>query len=103
MTYRDDPKIAKKYRCKRWRELRKAKLLINPVCERCAKQGKVNSAYIIHHKEYITNLNYEDDEVFYNIENLESLCEACHNNEHFNKKGYYFDENGDIYESKSNR
>ncbi|MEE0929545.1 MAG: HNH endonuclease [Acutalibacteraceae bacterium] len=34
---------------------------------------------MIHHKEYITDNNYEDDNVFFNIDNLESLCLDCHN------------------------
>lgn len=96
MRYKDSPEIAKKYNCKRWRDLRKQKLLMNPTCERCAKKGKINSAYIIHHKDYVTDLNYNDDEVFYNINNLESLCFECHNVEHFGEREYSFDENGDL-------
>ena len=60
------------------------------------RSGKYNPAYIIHHKEYITDKNYEDDNVFYNMENLESLCIDCHNKEHFKKNEYYFDDNGDL-------
>ena len=51
----------------------------------------------MHHKEYITDKNYEDDNVFFNIKNLESLCHECHNEIHFSKKvDYTFDENGDL-------
>lgn len=51
----------------------------------------------MHHKEYVTNVNYEDDNVFYNIDNLESLCQECHNKEHFaTKVDYTFDENGNL-------
>lgn len=103
MRYKDNPEIAKKYNCKRWRDLRKMKLMLNPTCERCEKQGKVNPAFIIHHKDYVTEENFKDDEIFYNLENLESVCFACHNQEHFKSNDYFFDENGDIYESNSNR
>ena len=42
-------------------------------------------------------MNYEDDNVFFNIENLESLCQDCHNKEHFTEEAEYkFDENGDL-------
>lgn len=62
-----------------------------------SKSGIYNSAYIIHHKEYVTELNFEDDNVFFNIENLESLCKDCHNKEHFkDKEEYVFNENGDL-------
>ena len=45
----------------------------------------------------ITEENFEDDNVFFNIDNTESLCLDCHNKEHFTKKAEYsFDENGDL-------
>ena len=61
------------------------------------KNGIYNPVEIVHHKEYITDLNYEDDTVFFNIDYLESLCLDCHNKEHFaEKQEYCFDENGDL-------
>ena len=52
---------------------------------------------MVHHKEYITDANYENDNIFFNIENLESLCKDCHNKEHFaDVQEYIFDENGDV-------
>ena len=41
MRYKDDPKIARKYKSKRWQMLRKQKLIINPMCERCMKKRKI--------------------------------------------------------------
>ena len=95
--YRENPEIANKYKSKRWQKLRKLKLYINPFCERCSRNGIYNSAYIIHHKEYITDLNYLDDNIFYNLDNLESLCLKCHNQEHFgDEEEYIFDEDGNL-------
>lgn len=97
MTYRDDPAIAKKYKSKRWEKLRLLKKNISPFCERCLLNGVYTPVRIIHHKEYITDLNYYDDNVFFNLDNLESLCQDCHNKEHFGEKeNYTFDNNGDI-------
>lgn len=98
MTYRDDPEIARKYKSKKWSKLRSQKKLLNPLCERCLKKGLYNATYIIHHKEYVTDKNYMDDLVFFNIDNLESLCLKCHNEEHFEKNDdeYVFDINGDV-------
>lgn len=99
MIYRDNIDIARKYKSKRWQKLRKQKVLLNPWCERCSEKGIYTSTEIVHHKEYITNKNYMYDDVFFNIDNLESLCRECHNKEHFkNEEEYYFDENGDIVE-----
>lgn len=61
------------------------------------RSGIYKSAEIIHHKEYITDKNFENDSVFFNIDNTESLCLDCHNKEHFaEKQEYYFNENGDL-------
>lgn len=97
MTYRDNPEIAKKYKSKRWQKLRKQKLILNPLCERCDKKGIKKPAYIVHHKDYITEENFEDDNVFFNIDNTESLCLDCHNKEHFSsEEEFYFDSNGGL-------
>lgn len=102
MTYRDNPEIAKKYYSKRWRRLRHQKLILNPLCERCAKRRIYVPAYFVHHKEYITDKNYEDDNVFFNIDNLESLCKKCHQREHFaTKVDYIFNENGDLIKDET--
>ena len=65
------------------------------------RSGIFNSAYIIHHKEYVTDKNYEDDDVFFNMDNLESVCQDCHNKEHFaSEEEYIFDENGDLIKNE---
>lgn len=99
MTYRDNPEIFKMYNSSHWKKLRKLKLAVSPFCERCLEKGLYVSAYIIHHKDYVTNLNYSDGNVFFNIDNLESLCLDCHNKEHFEgktKKEYTFDKQGNV-------
>ena len=102
MTYRDNPEIARKYKSKRWQRLRHQKLLLNPFCERCIKKGIYKPTEIVHHKEYVTEENYQDDEVFFNIDNTESLCLDCHNKEHFSsKEEYSFDENGDLIRNEN--
>lgn len=64
------------------------------------RSGIKTPAYFIHHKEYITDKNYEDDNIFFNIDNLESLCKACHNQEHFSDEEYSFNGNGDLIKNE---
>lgn len=65
------------------------------------RSGLKIAAYFVHHKEYITDKNYEDDNVFFNIDNLESLCKKCHNQEHFGEEAeYIFNENGDLMKNE---
>lgn len=104
MTYRDNPEIFKRYNSKKWKKVRNIKLAEYPFCERCLEKGLYVPAYIIHHKEYITDLNYSDADVFFNLDNLESLCIDCHNKEHFegkSNKEYMFDKDGNVIKNKN--
>ena len=67
------------------------------------RSGLYIPAFFVHHKEYVTDLNYEDDDVFFNIDNTESLCKKCHNQEHFKQEEEFsFDENGDLVKNEKN-
>lgn len=89
------------YDSPKWKKLRRMYLESqNYICERCGKP-----ATICHHKEYITASNINDIEVTLNFDNLEALCQECHNKEHkhnFQGKkqrqgfGVAFDENGNL-------
>ena len=104
MTYTDNPEVFKKYNSKKWDKVRKMKLSYNPFCERCLEKGYYVPAYLVHHKEYITDLNYTNPDVMFNLDNLESLCMECHNKEHFegkSKKEYVFDKDGNVIKNKN--
>ena len=65
------------------------------------RSGIIKSAVILHHTTYITDKNYQDDNVFYNVDNVEALCQECHNKEHFTEKeDYMFNEDGDLILNK---
>jgi hypothetical protein len=68
------------------------------MCERCAKTGSVNIAKIAHHKLYLTESNINDPAVSLDWENLEALCQDCHNKEHHKRQTgrYYFDNDGNV-------
>ena len=52
----------------------------NYVCERCGQP-----ASICHHRIHLTPLNIRDTKISLSINNLEALCQECHNREH----GYF--------------
>lgn len=69
------------------------------LCERCLKQGLIVAGKIVHHKHHLNKENYLNPEVATNFDNLELLCQKCHNEEHLkrtNKRRYKFSETGEI-------
>ena len=64
------------------------------LCERCGKPG-----YIVHHKIHLTPGNINDPNITLNWDNLEYLCQDCHNKEHNTSKvnrRYKFDDKGNV-------
>jgi len=84
----------KVYDSRKWRKIRKLYLESqNYICERC---GQV--ATIVHHKKYLTADNVTDNDIAYNFDNLEALCQDCHNleHDHFLQTGAVFSSSGDV-------
>ena len=88
------------YHSRAWKDT--AKLYMQKVsymCERCKAQGKYNPARVVHHKIHLTKENVRDPSISLSFDNLEALCQDCHNKEHFGDKTparYKIDENGDL-------
>jgi hypothetical protein len=84
------------------------------ICERCGGPAPVGLELegdggnrddgrprgIVHHRVHLTPENIGDDRIAYGFDNLELLCQACHNREHRRSgaisEGLTFDENGDV-------
>lgn len=84
------------YNSKAWNKTRYSYIVSKGgLCERCGAGAK-----LVHHKIYITPQNINDYTVTLNHNNLELLCQDCHNNEHASRqptvKGLRFNDNGDI-------
>lgn len=85
------------YRSKEWKKCRNGYIKsVYSLCERCNKPG-----YILHHKILLTPQNINDSSVTLNWDNLEYLCQECHNKEHFEKysgikQGLGFDDEGNL-------
>lgn len=74
------------------------------MCERC---GQPNSKQV-HHKKWLTPENINDPEITLSFNNLELLCDICHQKEHHEKNsavvwGLKFDENGDLVKVNEDR
>ena len=91
------------YNSAAWRECRAAFLASKGwLCERHAAKGELEPATIAHHMTYLTQDNIHDPEISLSWENLEALCQQCHNDEHHGsgqERKYYFDSEGNLCET----
>ncbi|GGC97829.1 HNH endonuclease [Pontibacillus salipaludis] len=72
------PFAKKFYKSASWRKCRDAYFNSQQgMCERCESPGK-----IVHHKTWLTSKNINDPCISLNYEELELLCQDCHNKEH---------------------
>lgn len=101
------------YQSKAWKDIRKyIWLKQNCLCARCNKAVYVGGISkwlpkdkrligIVHHKEYLNDINIYDTNISLNEDNLEGICIDCHNKEHFEGTGVtkddvMFDEQGNL-------
>ena len=87
------------YKSAAWKRARQTVIKrANGLCERCRAAGLYRPGVIVHHKDYITQENIHNAGVTLNLDNLEYLCEDCHNKEHKAKHitRYRFDGNGNL-------
>ena len=69
------------------------------LCERCAKKNEIVVAKIAHHRVWLTKDNIGDPAITLAWDNLEALCQDCHNREHHRSKKqqrYSFDKGGQV-------
>jgi 5-methylcytosine-specific restriction protein A len=69
--YRRTPEEQARYRGD-WVKIRNRKIAEQPLCERCAKRGRVTPAVLVHHIKFLSDGGTND------ADNLMSLCNACH-------------------------
>lgn len=85
------------YKSAAWKKCRTSYITsVYGMCERCERPG-----HIVHHKTYITPDNITDPDITLNHDNLEYLCQDCHNREHHSvneqiREGLEFDKQGNL-------
>ena len=94
------------YNSKAWQRCREGYIQsVQGLCERCLKDGKYIPGYIVHHKVLLTPENISNPDVTLRWDNLEYVCQDCHNKEHHGTDdgvtadGLMFDEYGNIIQS----
>lgn len=92
-VYAHDPIKDAFYKSTPWKKCRDSYAkCVGYVCERCHnrnvnyEKGKnFYKQFIVHHKIYLTHENINNHNISLNFKNLELVCIACHNREHFSK------------------
>jgi len=84
------------YKSKAWLDCRGAYISsVLGLCEKCGAGGK-----IAHHIIELTPLNINDPSITLNFDNLQLLCQDCHNKVRGQtdavREGLRFDENGNL-------
>ena len=69
----------KVYQSTKWKKLREAKLMANPLCEVCLANGIIKPAIDVHHIDSFMNYTGSKRlQLAYDYCNLQSLCKECH-------------------------
>lgn len=91
------------YRSRAWQKCRAGYIAsANRLCQRCLKAGRIESGKIVHHKVLLTQENINDSIIALGWDNLELLCQDCHNQEHHGndeaatREDVMFDINGNL-------
>ena len=90
------------YNSKAWQNCRSYYISkVHGLCEECLKENRVTIGLILHHKILLTLKNINDFSISLNEDNLQLLCQECHNKVHHSsseviRKGARFDSEGQI-------
>ena len=76
------PERHKLYNTTQWQKLREYKKHRSPLCEECLRNGVITPMTLVDHIVPI-----EEGGAPFAIENLQSLCSACHNKKHAEGRG----------------
>lgn len=88
------------YRSTTWHRTRELYIdSVDGLCERCRAAGLYTPGKIVHHKIYLDDIKLQDPEIALSFDNLELLCQDCHNKEHMKRlptRRYSFDASGNL-------
>jgi HNH endonuclease len=64
------------YTTQRWQRLRRMKLQVDPLCETCLKQNRIEPATVVDH---LVAVKAPGGEAYPPLSRLRSQCTSCHN------------------------
>lgn len=68
------------------------------LCERCLAAGLYVPGKIVHHRVHLDDDGLRDPKIALSFDNLELLCQDCHNKEHMaRQKRYVIDAAGGVH------
>lgn len=79
---------------------------VGGLCERCLKNGIYTPGKVVHHRIYLDDQKLRVPEIALSYDNLELLCQECHNKEHHHtepKRRYSFDKFGNIINEENGK
>ena len=78
------------YQSEAWKTARLAYLKkAGGLCELCLEKGLYKPGVIVHHKEHITPENITDESITLSFDNLQLVCQDCHNQIHSRRQRRY--------------
>lgn len=78
------------YHSKRWKQTREAYIAKqHGLCEQCLTRGLITPGRIVHHRQKLTVETVNDINIALNHDNLELLCQSCHNRDEYNEHGLH--------------
>ena len=85
-----NPTYIKLIQTNRWRELRLTKLMNNPLCEVCEREGRSSLASEVHHIKPVESVYAQQamEHLMYSYDNLMSVCHQCHVSIHIDMKSH---------------
>lgn len=82
-TWRETPYAHRFYHSKAWQDVRAYVWdRAHGLCERCAQDGIVKPADVVHHKVPLSPDNMDDPSITLDHGNLIALCHECHTEVH---------------------
>ena len=76
------PERHKFYGSRQWKNLRDYVLARSPLCAECLRRGVITAGQVVDHIIPVADGGKE-----MNVENLQTLCAACHNRKHAAPQG----------------